>query len=426
MLENLKITRLPNGIRIVTCENERAEGVRTAIHVRVGSRNEPLDVNGASHIIEHMLFKGTPKRNAREISQAIEGQGGSINAYTSYDQTCYYAVVPYDRARRAFDVLSDIYLNASFDPKEFERERKVILEEIRMYDDRPDSVVFTNLFRQLWSGHPIGRPIAGPAETVAGVSREAILQYRAQQYAPSRTVIAFGGRVKHDDCVKLVEKSMGHLKDSDGLRHPEPFSRIIPLEPISIVRRPIQQAHLAFGWRTPGIHERPYRAPISVLSNLLGGSMMSRLFQSIREKRGLCYSIYAGQEFMTDTGAFIVQAGCDPEKAYIGAKAIMKEIQKMTQTRVGAAELKRTVDYIVGRFRLRMDGQPVAWAAEQVLFDVDTPANELIEEYRSVTPEALLRIAQEIFRPDNMALSLVLPQDLRPADAVWQKFRTSL
>lgn len=421
MLKNLHVTTLPNGVRIVTLEKPDAESVQMAIHVRVGSRCEPEALNGASHFIEHMLFKGTKKRSAKAISQAIEGVGGTINAFTDRDNTCYYTKVPYNKAGHAFDVLTDLFYHSTFDAKEFERERQVIIEEIRMYDDQPEAVALDNLVGQLWSGHPLGRPILGPIETIQTLERAAVLNYLQEQYAPSRTLFSFSGRIRHDASVKWVERAVGDLRDRQQLREPEIFSRAIPLDPFSLVRRDIQQTHLTMGWRTPGFADAKEGYPYAVvlLSALLGESMMSRLFQSIRERRGLCYNVSSFTSFCAESGALMIAAGCDPVKAYRGGKAILAEIGRLIDRPISQAELKRTVEYVCGRFRLRLDSAPMGWIAGRLLFGLKPDAEGMIEGLRALRPADLQRTAERYFQPEGLAMSIVAPQKVVQSAETW-------
>lgn len=419
MLETLKVTRLSNGIQVMSVARPEAEGVQVAIYARVGSRNETETLNGASHFIEHMLFKGTPSRTARQISQAIEGQGGVLNAYTDRDVTCYYARVPYDKADLALEVLGDFFYNASFDPRELDRERRVIAEEIRMYDDHPDSVAMDRLAAQLWSGHPLGRPIGGTEQNVLEMSRANLLAYRKANYAPCRTVFAFFGRVDHEACVAKVARLAGRLRNPKALREPEPFTRAIPLAPFSLTRRDIQQTQLAFGWRVPGFEDPKARTTCALLSGLLGESMMSRLFQSIRERRGLCYSVSSDLSSYVDCGALIVTAGCHPDKALGCARAILAEIRRLIERPVGAAELRRTRDYQCGRFRLRMDSSPASWAANRLLFGLDTDAEAVLEAVRAVTADELRVAAEAFLRPDALAMTVVAPSKAKHSAEEW-------
>lgn len=412
MLDTLHVTELSNGIRVVSLAKPEAEGVRVAIHVRVGSRNEPERLNGASHFIEHMLFKGTPTRTAKGISQAIEGQGGVLNAYTDRDHTCYYAVVPYDKLGVALDVLGDLFYQSTFEPREFERERQVITEEIRMYDDQPDSLVMDRLAAQLWAGHPLGRPILGPMMGVLTMPRAEVLAYRKAQYAPCRTLFSFAGRVDHEACVKAVSALAGRLRNPRILREPEPFSRVIPQERLSVIRRSVQQTQLAFGWRVPGAAEAAPQPALSMLSCLLGETMMSRLFQSIRERRGLCYSVSSGVSQGVDFGALSISAGCAPAKAERCARAILAEVRRLAECPVGAAELRRTRDYLCGRFRLRMDGTPIGWAATRLLFGLPADPEAMLAGWQAVRAEDIQGLAQQLLTPAALSLAVVEPEQL--------------
>lgn len=420
MLDTLHVSALPNGIHVVTLAKPEAEGVQVAIRAQVGSRNEPEPLNGASHFIEHMLFKGTKRRSAKAISQAIEGQGGLLNAYTDRDTTCYYARVPYDKTRVALDVLGDLFYDATFDPKELERERHVVAEEIRMYDDQPDSVALDRLALQLWAGHPLGRPIAGTIDGVLSMSRADILAYRAANYAPSRTVFSFAGRVDHDACVKAVDRLAGAIRDPERLRDPEPYTRAIPLDPFSLTRRDIQQTQLAFGWRTPGILDGRRQA-FAFLSGLLGESMMSRLFQSIRERHGLCYSVSSDSTVYADCGALLVTAGCHPDKAFRCAKAILAEVRRLAERPVPAAEMRRTRDYLCGRFRLRMDGTPIGWAVSRVLAGLPTDPEAVLDALRAVSAEDVRALAREFLAPDGLAMAVVAPNKARHDAQAWAR-----
>ncbi len=421
MLTSYKTTYLSNGIGIVTLEKPDAQSVQIAIHVRVGSRNEPFELNGASHFIEHMLFKGTRKRSAKKISQTIESVGGAINAFTDRDNTCYYTKVPYNKSNVAFNVLSDLFYNSTFDEKEFDRERQVIIEEIRMYDDQPDSVALDALLAQLWSGHPLGRPILGPIDIVQNIQRDDIVRYKEEQYAPERTLFSFIGKINHETCVKWVKSVASHLENSAIIREPETYSRAIPLDPFTLIRRDIQQTHIALGWRTPGFADSKDGYPYAVvlLSTLLGESMMSRLFQTIRERRGLCYNINSFTSLCADSGALIITAGCDPKKAYQGTKAVLAEIRKLIEKPISKAELKRTVEYLCGRFRLRLDSMPMGWIAGRVLFTQPVNPEEMIERFRALTPEDIQNAAKLYLQPHHLAMTIVAPHKVQKTASLW-------
>lgn len=420
MLKSVQVTQLANGIRVVTLPKKETEAAMVSIYTLVGSRNETEALNGASHFIEHMLFKGTPKRSAKAISQAIEGQGGNFNAFTSTSATCYYAKVPYNKVSLAVDVLSDLFYHASFDPADLESERRVIIEEIRMHEDLPDHLAFQQLTSQLWSGHPLGRPISGTIESVSAMTREDILAYRAAQYAPERTVFAFTGRVNHDACVKAVEKIAGHLVNPSTLRAPEPYSRVMPMEPFSLLKREINQTHIGFGWRAPETGLNPKgRVKLAALSCVLGETMMSRLYQSIREKRGLCYSISSDILSEVDCDALLVLTGCDYTKALSGAKAILKEVVRLKERAISAAEMRRTRDYMCGRFRMTMSGAPMLWISRRLLTGESIDPKEELELCRAITPEDIHQLAQEIFTPERMVMTVVAPERSKESAERW-------
>lgn len=423
MLDNIQTTTLPNGIRIITLEEPRRESARVSIWTKVGSRFEAEETAGASHFIEHLLFKGTPKRSSRKLSEAIESQGGEMNAFTGNELTCYYATIPYEKAKTAFDVLSDMYYNASFDRAEMDRERTVIVEEINMYADRPDIVVQEKLEGLVWEGHPLGRPILGSKASVTGMPREVLLAYRERCYTPSATVFSFYGRVKHRTCVRWVEKATSHLAFAP-LSLPEPYTRVIPQGLLSVARRTINQTHLALAWRNLGYAD-PNRLTTEVMSCLMGENMSSRLFQNLREKRGLCYSIASGVTSYTDSGFWSIQAGCDPKRAYAGAKAIFAEVKKLREQPVSHAELKRTVDYLAGSLRLRLERNPLSWTVRNaLLLPQPISVEEAIAAYRAVTADDILRVAQA-FSPESLSMSIVCPEDEPHTEADWMQIMSN-
>ncbi len=418
MLTRLQTTTLPNGIRVVSLAQPMLESARVAIWAKVGSRYESDELAGASHFIEHLLFKGTPKRSAIKISQAIESQGGEMNAFTGNELTCYYATVPYEKAKVAFDVLSDMYYNALFDETEMDRERAVVLEEFNLYADRPDVVSQENLEALLWEGHPIGRPILGRRQVIQSISREAIVSYRNAFYTTGATVFAFYGKVDHDQCVKWVVKATGHLPAAP-LRAPEPYARVVPQGHFNLQQKAINQTHLSLGWRNLGYRDEQ-RPIIETMSCLMGENMSSRLFQKLREKRGLCYSIAAGNSAYADAGAWTVYAGCDPKRAFAGAKAIFNEVQLLASKAPSRAELKRTTDYLAGSLRLRLERNPLSWAVRNMLLlPTELSPAEMIAAYRAVTPQEISELAQQ-FTPQSASLSIVSPQHDAVSEEKWR------
>lgn len=419
MLEKLKVTALDNGIRVVSYPEQDSESVRMGIFVRVGSRNERLCEGGVSHFIEHMLFRGTAKRTARAISEAIEGHGGDMNAWTSQDTTCFYAKVPHNKATSCFGVLGDLFYHSTFEARALERERHVIAEEIRMYADQPDTVAQERLMAQLWEDHPLGRPILGTMESVLAMKREQLVDYWQTNYVPSRMVFAFGGRVKHERCVAMVERLAGHLKNPANLREPEVFSRAIPMSPFSLERRVgIQQAQLAMGWRTPGWTESTRLPAVAYLSCILGETMFSRLPQRLRERLGLCYSVNSGVTQMFDCGALQIAAGCDPERALKATTAILSEVRSLIERPISAVELRKMRNYLCGRYRLRMDA-PLWGVATRILFGIEVDPEGTLARLEGVTAADIQREAATLLTPENLVMAAVLPQNTVGSTEQW-------
>ena len=417
MLERLRSSRLANGIHVVSYEIPDAEEVKFYILLRVGGRNESAELSGASHFIEHMFFKGTPRRNAKEISQAIESLGGYANAATACETTVLYAKVPYEKAGVAVDVLADLLYNASFDPKELASERDVILSEIQMCDDQPDQVAFEANHAQLWPNHPLGRPIAGTAESVQTLTRSALLAHLKRHYIPANTLFAFSGRIDHDTCRRLVAPYAAKKRNPRILPQPVPFDSAAPHVPLQVIERDVRQTQLVFGWRTPGTDDLRENAILRVLSALLGATSMSRLFQSVRERRGLCYAISSSCISRRDTGAFLISTGCFPEKARLCAKAIADEVRRLRERPVPAAELRRTLDYCRGSFRLHVD---MFWAAGRLLAGLPADPVAELEKLNAVTAADLQEAARRYLTPERLALTVLTPKDAGHGPDVWQ------
>ncbi len=421
MLENVQVTVLKNGATVVSSSNAEAESVAVGIWVGVGGRHEKASVNGVSHFLEHMLFKGTPTRSALAISQAIEGRGGYLNAFTQEEGTCYYARLPYEYLPQAFDVLSDMYLNASVKEDDFNRERDVILEEIKMYQDLPQHVVQEKLQEVMFKGHALGAPLSGDEATLRKMSRETLLRYKAQAYAPGSTVFAFAGRLEHAACVACVEKAIGGVRKAKGLD----FKRVdgtVKQEHLALVKKEIAQVHAVVGFRVFGRHD-DRRYALRVLNGILGENMSSRLFQSVRERRGLCYSIQSSFQLFEETGVFTVSGGFDVQRAVAALRLTAKEIRRLIDTKVTAPELKRTKDYLLGSFRLGLEGtgNQMMYIAESLLnYGRVVRPEETIAGIQAVTADDVRRVAEDVFEPSRMTLSLVVPTTQPESEDDWR------
>ncbi|QEN14989.1 M16 family metallopeptidase [Mycolicibacterium sp. ELW1] len=308
-------TVLPGGLRVVT---EYVPSVRSAsvgVWVNVGSRDEGPTVAGAAHFLEHLLFKATPSRTAVEIAQSVDAVGGELNAFTAKEHTCYYAHVLDDDLELAVDLVADVVLNGVCAPHDVELERDVVLEEIAMRDDDPEDALGDVFLSAMFGDHPVGRPVIGSVDSVSGMTRSQLHSFHVRRYTPERMVVAVAGNIDHDEVVRLVRKHFGsHLIKGRTPRAPRKGTGRAPGAPrLELITRDAEQTHLSLGVRVPGRHW-PNRWALSVLNTALGGGLSSRLFQQIRENRGLAYSVYSSVDSFSDAGALSVYAACLPER----------------------------------------------------------------------------------------------------------------
>lgn len=420
MLDSVQVTRLKNGATVVSAAETDAESVAVGIWVGVGGRHEKASVSGASHFLEHMLFKGTSSRSALEISQAIEGRGGYLNAFTQEEDTCYYARLPYEYLPQAVDVLADMYVNASLKEGDLSRERAVILEEIKMYRDLPQQVVQENLQKVMFAKHPLGRPLSGEEATLRKMDREVLLRYKQQKYAPAATVFAFAGRLEHEVCVSLVEKAVGALRPG---REPafEAVDASVEQGSFVLEKKEVEQVNAVVGFRTFGRHD-DRRYALRVLNGLLGENMSSRLFQSVRERHGLCYSIQSSFQLFEETGIFAVSGGFDSRRASAALKLTARELRRVIDKKVGAPELKRAKDYLLGTFRLGLEGtgNVMMFLGESLLnYGRVIRPEETLDGIRAVTADDVQRVAADVFAPERMTLSLVVPTSQPQGEREW-------
>ena len=409
--ENVRISVLPNGVRVATSAIPSVQSVSLGIWAGVGGRHEPAGVSGISHFIEHMLFKGTRSRSALEISQAIEGRGGYLNAFTQEESTCYYARVPFDRVNDALDVLSDMYRRARLSPADIDRERQVIVEEIMMYRDQPQHEVFELLTTSLWQGHPLGRPIAGTPETLARIDRAAVSEYLHRMYVPAATVVTFAGRLDHEDCVRAVRRLLGGMRAGraptaraagDGVRQRAEVFRA----------REVEQTHLAMGFRMFGRLD-PRRHTLRVLNAIFGENMSSRLFQRIREQHGLAYSVQSSSHMMRETGALAISAGMDGKNLVKTLRLVGEEVRRMKNRQVPGPELARAKEYCVGQLRLGMESTTsrMMWLGEHLLTHGRViPPEETVAALNAVTAPAIQRLAREVMDRRRLSLAVVSPK----------------
>jgi predicted Zn-dependent peptidase len=378
------ITQLPNGLWIVAEEMRHTHSVWMGIFTKVGSRHEPARLSGISHFLEHMFFKGTERRSAKQVSEAIEGIGGSLNASTSYDATVYFAKVANIHFHHAVDTLSDMLLNSLFDAREIEKERRVIIEEINMSLDQPSDWVHQLLDEALWGKQPLGRDIAGTAKTVAGITRNDLLLYKERHYTLPNTVISVAGNLPSEVLVEAWSKAFEHY--TPGARQqPQPTIEPKPGPRVSLMTKATEQANFCLG--LPAVsYLDPDRRPLQVLnSTILGGSMSSRLFQEIREERGLAYSVFSDIAEYDDAGKWVIYAGVEVGKIQDAITAVIHELRKLR-----GAVASRNGSHILRYGKV-------------------IPVEQVVAEIEAVTREDVLRVANRLIRPEALVLAVIGP-----------------
>lgn len=347
-----KKTVLENGIRVVTERIDYVRSISIGVWIDVGSRDERGDQAGASHFIEHMLFKGTKKRSAREIASSLESVGGSLNAFTGREHTCYFARVLDENIDIALDVLSDILKNPLFHPSHLEKEREVILSEIKELEDSPADLVHDLLMNAMWKDNPLGRSIIGSAHSVSRLSRNKLIDFMKENYTSSRVVIAASGNFRHKELVNKIKRKFKFSKNNYHVWESQIPLQIKPAR--EVTKRKTAQTHISLGVPTfPYRDKRRYAA--LVMSNILGGGMSSRLFQSIREKMGLVYSIYTFLDFFEDSGIFGTYMGTHQSNTQRVIELVLKEIRKLRRDNISSKELSHAKYQLKGNLLLSLE-----------------------------------------------------------------------
>ncbi len=380
------------------------------IWIRVGGRYENSENKGISHFLEHMVFKGTQKYSCDQLKQAIEGVGGSLNGFTSEELTCYFVKIPAEFQARALDVLSEMALYPSILKKEADKERGVILEEIKMYKDLPQNYVHELLDGLLWPDQPLGLGIAGEPSTVTAITEKEMRLFKEKYYTSSNIVVSACGLLEHEQFSAKVSKIFSGLKNKgfnvcqSAVQHKSGPS-------LKVMEKTTEQTHLALGFH--GFNRNhPLRHALAILHIILGGNMSSRLFNEVREKRGLAYDIGTQVKRFQDTGAFIVHAGIDNSKVYDAINVILNELSKTSDKLISSDEFKRAKEFYIGQLILALEDtlDQMLWAGES-LISVDRiyTAADIIKEVKRVTLEDIRLSAQEIFQNKSLSLALIGP-----------------
>lgn len=414
MKNPVEIHTLFNGLKVLFVPCEASSAV-FGIFVKNGSRHEKKSESGISHFIEHMLFKGTPTRKPVDISRAIEGRGGNFNAFTSEELTCYYAHVPDEHLFEAVDILSDMYLNASIDAAEFEKEKRVIIEELRMYADEPDAVASENLQSSLFPRNPLGRPVGGTVDTVSAMTPEMLRSYIKRRYSPLNTVVAVAGSFDANKTLEAIGAAFSGFRCAFRPVSPRKVDVSDRPLPECSVEKDVKQLQLAIGYRICG-RDDPARYAAVVTDAILGRGMSSRLFQEVREKRALAYDISSHAQFFEDTGMFAVTMGLAPENREKAISTVNRELEKIKQKNVSVAELRRVKEFLIGNFKLSHENVKAKMffhATAVLLFGKIVHPSEQIDGIAAVTAADVRNAASRFFVPENRSVSSVVCKNVR-------------
>jgi predicted Zn-dependent peptidase len=403
-------TTLPSGLRVITETMPSVRSASIGIWADVGSAAEASEQRGISHLVEHMLFKGTSRRSARQIAETMDGVGGNLNAFTDKETTCYYAKVIDHHVPLALDVLVDMFLNSLFDPHELTKEQKVVLEEIKMYDDSPDELIHDLFLQTMWSGADLGDPTIGFHDTVTRITSPDLRAHMNLRYAPNSVIVAAAGNVDHERFVELVAENFRPFTGHCVL--PVPDSPIA--KPATLVRhKDSEQAYVIVGSRGLSVrNDRRYA--LSVLDTLLGGGMSSRLFQEIREKRGLVYTVYTFQAGYREAGLFGVYAGTSPENVQPCIDVIAEQFALLRSVRVSDDELKLAKEHIKGSLTLSLEStssRMIRLGRNEFALGRHVTPEEIESAVDAVTASDVAELANELLDPNQLGLCILGPVD---------------
>jgi len=404
---NIRRTTLPNGLVILTEKMEHVRSVAMGVWVRTGSRHELPQVNGISHFVEHMVFKGTKSRSAQTLAREVDAIGGNLDAFTGKETICFNVKVLDEHVPVALEILSDLVLNPTFASEEINRERGVILEEIKMDEDNPDYLVHEIFTQAFWKDHPLGKPILGTRDTVRTFKRTSVVDFYQRCFTPENIIVCAAGNLEHKRYVDLVKKHFGQMKPmKKGKRssRPKTASRIMLRN-----KKSLEQVQICLGVPSyPIAHEQRYASYL--LNSLLGGGMSSRLFQNIRERQGLAYAIYSDLSPYRDTGCLCVYAGTSRESAAKVVTSVVRELYRLKSETVSAEELRRSKDQLKGSLMLSLESSTSRMsnlARQEMYFDRFFTLDELIERIELVKAEDLRGMAQEFFHTESIAVTVL-------------------
>lgn len=401
---------LKNGLRIITAPMKDTPTATVMVYVETGSDYEDEKNNGIAHFLEHMLFKGTEKRTCEELNIELDSAGAASNAFTSNEYTGYFTKAHHKKLPKLIDVVSDIYLNSTLPDEDIEKERGVIIEEINMYEDKPNRKVWDLLCGLMYGDQPAGRSVAGPISNIKRFGRKDFIDYRKAHYVAEATTVIVAGNINEKEVFKLVEEKFSNIsiakkekrsKTKESQRGPE----------IETLYKKTDQSHILFGFRAMPISHKD-QAAVSVLGTILGGGMSSRLFRDMRDERGLCYYIYSYADLYTDRGVFLIGSGVNNKKLDESIDAILNQCKRITEETVPEKELKKAKDYLIGNFSMDLEGSDDVGgfiATQELLLGKVKKPQEVFKEIRSVSTEDVQRVAKKIFNLKGANLAIVGP-----------------
>lgn len=404
-------TVLDNGLRVVTERIPQVRSISIGIWINVGSRDELPKHNGISHFIEHMCFKGTKKRTAKQIADALESVGGSMNAFTSREQTCYYAKVLDEHLPTAINVLADILNNSLMSPADVEKEKRIIAEEIKDVQDSPADLVHDLFAEQIWEGHPLGKPVMGRTDTISRLLRKDLVHYMRQHYQSPQVVVAASGNVSHRKLVHLVCRQLDF--SSNGEKH-TPQRRVPPVRNVrKVMARKTSQTHVCIGMPTACFRDNS-RFTLLLLNTILGGGMGSRLFQSVREQCGLAYTIYSFQEFYEDTGLLGIYLGSAHQRVTQAVELVLKELKKLKNEKLPRNQLDTAKSQLKGNLMLGLESTSNRMnrlARHELFLNKYVSLDETIREINKVRVHDVTDLAQQLFTETRLAAVILGPNN---------------
>ncbi len=402
-------TTFDNGVRLVSQQVPGMHTVSLGIWVSNGTRQEEPATSGVAHFIEHLLFKGTARRSARQISREIDSLGGVLNAFTGHEYVCYYAKALTRFLPQVADILADMFLCSAFPADEIEKERSVVLQEIKMRDDTPEESIHDRFHLSFWQGHPLGKPILGTTGTISGIRRDAIIEYQRHWYRPSEIVIAAAGALEHRQLVDLLAGKFAVLPSGGPQRPVAGCSRTNRGRVMELCERDLEQTLICLG--TDGLsHADPGRYSLVLLNTILGGGMSSRLFQEIREQRGLAYSVYSYVSSYADAGALTVYAGTDRQQSCEAVRIALAEMARLRDETAPADELNAAREQIKGKILMSLessDSYMSRLARSYLYFGRYQPLEEVMAGFDAVTPADLQQLAGRLFRDASLNIQVM-------------------